>query len=151
MADGSNQPHRPKIAEVQRVVCERKRITVADIRSAYRGRRMSWPRQVAMYLAREMTGCSYPKIGRMFGGRDHTTVMFAYRKLTRLQALNPDLEIALNRYREEIMEIVAARPVPVRLAAAEPAPKSRRPQRPRPIAHMTDLGAWEHMGTGVAA
>jgi hypothetical protein len=49
-----------------------------------RKRQYAWPRQVAMYLARELTSASYPALGRMYGGRDHSTVLFAHRKIKRL-------------------------------------------------------------------
>jgi chromosomal replication initiator protein len=51
-----------------------------ELLSSTRTARIAWPRQVAMYLARELTGESLPAIGRQFGGRDHTTVLHAWRR-----------------------------------------------------------------------
>jgi chromosomal replication initiator protein len=51
-----------------------------ELLSSARTARIAWPRQVAMYLARELTGESLPSIGRHFGGRDHTTVLHAWRR-----------------------------------------------------------------------
>lgn len=58
------------------------KITVADLTSKRRSREVTYPRQIAMYLARELTDCSLPKIGEAFGGRDHTTVMHAIDKIS---------------------------------------------------------------------
>lgn len=71
------------ISRIQEVVCERFGLTQAELVSARRNQALAYPRQVAMYLSREMTPASLPKIGREFGGRDHTTVMHATAKITR--------------------------------------------------------------------
>ena len=55
---------------------------ITDLESAKRKREFSHPRQVAMYLCRELTDSSLPKIGEYFGGRDHTTVLHAYDKIS---------------------------------------------------------------------
>ena len=60
-------------------------IRVADMYSARRARAVARPRQVAMYLAKQLTSRSLPEIGRKFGGRDHTTVMHAVRKVEELR------------------------------------------------------------------
>ena len=67
---------------IKKSVCKKYNIKVADIESAKRKREFSHPRQVAMYLCRELTDSSLPKIGNCFGGRDHTTVLHAYEKLS---------------------------------------------------------------------
>lgn len=54
-------------------------VSVQDLQSPKRHRRLAWPRQVAMYLCRALTSLSYPEIGAFFGGRDHTTAMYAVR------------------------------------------------------------------------
>lgn len=64
-------------------------IDVADLIGHDRKRRLAQPRQYAMYLARTLTTYSYPQIGRSFGGRDHTTVLFAHRKIAPLAAKAP--------------------------------------------------------------
>ena len=60
-------------------------IKVSDMQSARRSRAVARPRQVAMYLAKQLTPRSLPEIGRKFGGRDHTTVMHAVRKVEELR------------------------------------------------------------------
>ena len=61
---------------------------MADMQSARRARAVARPRQVAMYLAKQLTPRSLPEIGRKFGGRDHTTVMYAIRKIEELRAID---------------------------------------------------------------
>jgi chromosomal replication initiator protein len=68
------------IAEIQAAVGEHFGLTLDELLSPARTPRISWPRQVAMYLSRELTGESLPAIARQFGGRDHTTVLHAWRR-----------------------------------------------------------------------
>jgi chromosomal replication initiator protein len=68
------------IAEIQAAACEHFGLSAHELLSSARVARIAWPRQVAMYLARELTGESLPAIGREFGGRDHTTVLHAWRR-----------------------------------------------------------------------
>jgi len=56
-------------------------VGIADLRSKRRGRQVVYARQVAMYLTRELTPLSFPTIARSFGGRDHTTVMHAHKRV----------------------------------------------------------------------
>jgi len=69
--------------EIQTAVCEHFGLSTNDLLSTSRAARVAWPRQLAMYLARELTGQSLPAIGREFGGRDHTTVLYACRRAAR--------------------------------------------------------------------
>jgi chromosomal replication initiator protein len=78
----SVKPRPQTLADIQRLACEQFGITPEELLSSSRATRVAWPRQVAMYLARELTSESLPAIGRHFGGRDHTTVMHAYRRTT---------------------------------------------------------------------
>ncbi|MBY0430440.1 MAG: chromosomal replication initiator protein DnaA, partial [Rhodospirillales bacterium] len=73
------------IEEIQKKVAEHFNIRVADMHSARRARQVARPRQVAMYLAKQLTSRSLPEIGRKFGGRDHTTVMHAVKKVEELR------------------------------------------------------------------
>ena len=72
-------------------------IRVADMHSARRSRAVARPRQVAMYLSKQLTTRSLPEIGRKFGGRDHTTVLYAIRKIEALRqqdaAIAEDVEL----------------------------------------------------------
>ncbi len=72
---------RPTIEEIQKVVAEHYNIRMADMHSPRRSQAVARPRQVAMYIAKQLTACSLPAIGRKFGGRDHTTVLYAVRKV----------------------------------------------------------------------
>ena len=82
---------RVTIEEIQKKVCEHYGIRHSDMSSARRARAVARPRQVAMYLAKQLTTRSLPEIGRKFGGRDHTTVMHAVRKIEELTGLEPAL------------------------------------------------------------
>jgi chromosomal replication initiator protein len=73
----------PKIDTIKDVTAKAYGVTKHDLESSCRKRQFAQPRQYAMYLARQLTTCSYPQIGRLFGDRDHTTVLFAFRKITK--------------------------------------------------------------------
>ncbi len=77
---GGSARGRCSATEIQAAVCEHYGLSTVELLSAGRTARVAWPRQLAMYLARELTGESLPAIGRHFGGRDHTTVMHACRR-----------------------------------------------------------------------
>lgn len=85
------------IEEIQKKVAEHFNIRMSDMHSARRARAVARPRQVAMYLAKQLTSRSLPDIGRKFGGRDHTTVMHALRKIEELRqqdvALAEDIDL----------------------------------------------------------
>ena len=68
------------MAEIQAATCEVFDVSAEELVSPARTARIAWPRQLAMYLARELSGESLPTIGRSFGGRDHTTVLHAWRR-----------------------------------------------------------------------
>jgi chromosomal replication initiator protein len=80
---------RVTIEEIQKQVASHFNIRMADMHSARRARSVARPRQVAMYLAKQLTSRSLPEIGRKFGGRDHTTVMHAVRKVDELREYDP--------------------------------------------------------------
>jgi chromosomal replication initiator protein len=88
---------RVTIDEIQKRVAEHFNIRLADMHSARRARAVARPRQVAMYLCKQLTPRSLPEIGRKFGGRDHTTVMHAVKKVEELlaadRALAEDIEL----------------------------------------------------------
>lgn len=81
---------RVTIEEIQKRVAEHYNIRLSDMHSARRARAVARPRQVAMYLAKQLTARSLPEIGRKFGGRDHTTVMHAVRKIEELRGADPN-------------------------------------------------------------
>ena len=76
---------RVTIEEIQKQVATHFNIRISDMHSARRARSVARPRQVAMYLAKQLTSRSLPEIGRKFGGRDHTTVMHAVKKVEELR------------------------------------------------------------------
>lgn len=77
---------------IRKVVAEYYEVTVKDIMGRKRTRSIARPRQIAMALARELTGDSFPEIGQSFGGRDHTTVMHACDKVAQLRAADPSFD-----------------------------------------------------------
>ena len=83
---------RISIDEIQTQVAEHYRIRKAEMTSARRAREVARPRQVAMYLSKQLTPKSLPDIGRRFGGRDHTTVIHAVRQIERLRASDAELD-----------------------------------------------------------
>ena len=79
------------IEDIQKRVAEHYGLRMADMLSARRARAVARPRQVAMYLTKQLTPRSLPEIGRKFGNRDHTTVMHAIRRIEELRAIDPAL------------------------------------------------------------
>ncbi len=93
----SLQNRQVSVENIQKTVADFYKIKVADMYSKRRPASIARPRQIAMYLAKELTQKSLPEIGELFGGRDHTTVLHAVRKVgqerTRLQELNQQLHV----------------------------------------------------------
>ena len=85
------QDKQVSLDNIQRTVAEYYKIKVADLMSRRRSRSVARPRQVAMALAKELTNHSLPEIGDSFGGRDHTTVLHACRKIKELRETNSDI------------------------------------------------------------
>ncbi len=83
---------RISIDEIQGRVSDHYRIRKAEMTSARRAREVARPRQVAMYLSKQLTPRSLPEIGRRFGGRDHTTVIHAVRQIEKLRAQDAELD-----------------------------------------------------------
>jgi chromosomal replication initiator protein len=98
------EPKRIKIEDIQRVVARRYNVSRSDLLSSRRTANVVRPRQVAMYLAKTLTLRSLPEIGRRFGGRDHTTVLHAVRKIEGLvgndMALAEEMEILKRQLQE---------------------------------------------------
>jgi len=94
------QDRQISLDNIQRTVAEYYKIKLADLLSARRSRSVARPRQLAMALAKELTNHSLPEIGESFGGRDHTTVLHACRKIKELRDSDPDMhEDYKNLYR----------------------------------------------------
>ncbi len=78
------RPRQPNVSDIQKAVCEHFSISLEQMKSEKRSSQIVLPRQVAIYLTRELTEKSLVEIGRNFGGRDHTTIMHACRKIDKL-------------------------------------------------------------------
>ena len=90
------------IPNIQKTVAQFHQLKVADLKSKKRSRDISVPRQIAMYICREYTQASLPEIGRQFGGKDHTTVIFSHRKITGLVKENKEIESRI----QEIIKLI---------------------------------------------
>ena len=90
------------IALIQETVAKYFKLTLADLNGKKRNRNIAFPRQIAMYLAREMTDASLPRIGGNFGGRDHTTVMHAHDKIKKQYQDNPKTASVIDEIRKLI-------------------------------------------------
>lgn len=69
------------VEEIQKLVATHFSVKVSDLKSAKRMKALVLPRQIAMYLSRQLTSCSYPEIGERFGGKDHSTIIHAIKKI----------------------------------------------------------------------
>ena len=94
----------PSIARIQKVCARRFGVSVKDMKSPNRSRSVARPRQMAMSLSRRLTGRSFPEIGRLFGGRDHTTVLHAIRKIADLVEVDDVLKNDFEALQQEILE-----------------------------------------------
>ena len=83
------------IHRIQTVVCDYFKINMDDIKGKKRSSNINYPRQVAIYLCREIANESFPKIGTYFGGRDHSTIMSSYRKIKKDLESNDQLKIVI--------------------------------------------------------
>ena len=89
---------------IKKTVCKHFNIKMADIESSKRTRNLAFPRQIAMYLCREMIGTSMPKIGEAFGGKNHTTVLHAIDKIATEIKENDETAAIVENLRNEINE-----------------------------------------------
>ena len=92
----AKNPGHISIEAIQKTVADFYKIKVADMYSAKRPKKIAEPRQIAMYLTKELTQKSLPEIGTNFGGRDHTTVLHACRKISERKIAEPQLQHELN-------------------------------------------------------
>jgi len=90
------------IEAIQRAVSEQFGMRVADLKQKNNSRQIVVPRQIAMYLAKQMTEASLPEIGRQFGGKHHTTVMHSISKIDELRRVDKDLNRTLNKLMETL-------------------------------------------------
>ena len=90
---------------IQEIVASYFKIKIEDLQSKKRTRTIAYPRQIAMYLCREMTETSLPQIGQFFGGRDHTTVIHAYDKISQDKETDNRLGGILNELMDRIQKV----------------------------------------------
>lgn len=88
--------------DIKRAVADHFKVRVADIVSDRRTTEVIMPRQIGMFLTKELTPLSYPQIGRQFGGRDHTTVIHAFNKIAALLLTDASLAAAVDAIRASI-------------------------------------------------
>ncbi|HTZ65149.1 MAG TPA: chromosomal replication initiator protein DnaA [Solirubrobacteraceae bacterium] len=100
----SGPSHDLSLADITAAACRHFDLSPAELVSSSRAPRIAWPRQVAMYLARELTASSLPAIGRHFGGRDHTTVMHACRRAAARVSTDPAARTAVDKVRAQVCD-----------------------------------------------
>jgi chromosomal replication initiator protein len=98
------EPKRVKIEDIQKLVATHFNVSRADILSSRRTASVVRPRQIAMYLSKVLTPRSLPEIGRRFGGRDHTTVLHAVRKIAGLVTTDPTLSEEIELLKRMLLE-----------------------------------------------
>ena len=85
------------VKNIQHVVAREFGILVFDMLIKCRNKKIIIPRHIAMYIARELTDLSLPRIGQFFGGYDHTTVLYAIRRISQLRELDPEIDAMINK------------------------------------------------------
>lgn len=98
----SSRPRMITINDIQMKVGEFYGLKIEDFKARKRTKAVAFPRQIAMYLSRELTDFSLPKIGEAFGGRDHTTVIHAHEKISQLIQIDQELYKIINNITEKI-------------------------------------------------
>jgi chromosomal replication initiator protein len=88
--------------DIEEAVAERFHIKISEMRSRRRSKTLVYPRQIAMYLCRELTNSSFPEIGRHFGGKDHTTIIHACKQVTKGKQADATLNSTLESLKEQI-------------------------------------------------
>jgi chromosomal replication initiator protein len=88
--------------DIQEAVSGRFHLKIADLKSRRRSKTLVQPRQIAMYLCRELTDASFPEIGRHFGGKDHTTIMHACKQVAKALEGDTTLRATLDALKEQI-------------------------------------------------
>ncbi|MDH4079033.1 MAG: chromosomal replication initiator protein DnaA [Nitrospira sp.] len=89
--------------DIQEAVCSQFHVKLTELKSRRRSKTLVHPRQIAMYLCRELTDASYPEIGRQFGGKDHTTIIHACRQVAKAKETDTTLQTTLETLKEQIL------------------------------------------------
>lgn len=90
--------------QILKAVCAEYKVQASELKGPRRHRNITVPRQIAMYLVRELTDESLPQIGALFGGRDHTTVMNALKRVEALRDATPDVRNRIEKVRRQLRE-----------------------------------------------
>jgi chromosomal replication initiator protein len=88
--------------DIEEAVATRFHVKIADLKSRRRSKTLVHPRQIAMYLCRELTDASFPEIGRHFGGKDHTTIIHACKQITKALEADSTLKATLESLKDQI-------------------------------------------------
>ncbi len=100
----SNSAQNISLDIIQKVIAENYQISISELKSKKRDKKYVFPRQVAIYIARELTEISYSELGNEFGGKDHSTIMHAYDKIAESIKLDSSLEAKISLLIREIKE-----------------------------------------------
>src|SRR5690625_2978393 len=98
----SNKPRVITVQGIQELIGEKYDIKIEDFAARKRTRAIAFPRQIAMYLSRQLTDLSLPKIGEEFGGRDHTTVIHAHNKISEMIEKDANFERDIEEIKEQL-------------------------------------------------
>ncbi len=90
------------VEDIQEVVANRFHVKISDLKSKRRTKTLVYPRQIAMFLCRDLTDASFPEIGRDFGGKDHTTIIHACKQMKKSQETDATVRATLESLKEEI-------------------------------------------------
>ena len=105
LGDTAKERHKTPITveAVQKAVASHFSVRIADLKGPRRHKGISRPRMIAMYLARELTGSSFPEIGLRFGGKDHSTVINACKRISSIEAEDPEVRQTLEGLRSQLL------------------------------------------------
>jgi chromosomal replication initiator protein len=96
------EERRVSIENIQRAVCQEFKLSLPQLKSKNNSHAVAYPRQIAMYLAKQLTSASLPQIGREFGGKHHTTVLHSISKIAELRQSDRDLNRLINKLRDSL-------------------------------------------------
>jgi chromosomal replication initiator protein len=91
-----SEAHQVTVEKIQKIICHKYNIKMAQLKSKNNSPKVVFPRQVAMYLSKELAKVSLPEIGKKFGGKHHTTVIHSVRKIDKLRSKNPEFNKEIN-------------------------------------------------------
>jgi len=91
-----SEAHLVTVEKIQKIICHKYQIKPVQLKSKNNSPKVAFPRQVAMYLSKELAKVSLPEIGKKFGGKHHTTVIHSVRKIERLRAKDPEFNKEIN-------------------------------------------------------